>query len=672
MTRNLLGEETSPYLLQHQDNPVHWMPWGDAALKRAQQENKPVLLSIGYAACHWCHVMAHECFENPDIAGVMNELVVSVKVDREERPDIDAIYQASLAMLGEQGGWPLTMFLTPQGEPFWGGTYFPPEPRWGRPGFVDLLRAVANTHAGDAEPVQKNVKALREGLARLSQPEAGNGITGVERDAIAERLVGEVDLFRGGIKRAPKFPQPQIFEQIWRAWKRTSNPLFQDAVTRTLDNICQGGIYDHLGGGFARYSVDEMWLVPHFEKMLYDNAALIELLTLVWQETRTPLYAARVRETVGWLLREMTDAGGGFVSSLDADSEGVEGKYYVWSTDEVAAALGDDAETFSQIYNVIPDGNWEGANILNRLAAMAEEDPETEATLARNREALLQFRGRRIPPGKDDKVLADWNGLMIAALAFAGPVLGEPEWVEAARRAYDFVQTEMRVDGRLQHSWCAGQARHPATLDDHANMARAALALHEATGDGRYLEDTIAWVEATEAHYRDPQGGYFFTADDTPNLITRTKTAHDSPTPSGNGTLAGVSARLFLLTGEGAHHDRAKDILRAFSGEIEQNFFPFSTLINASETLESCTHIFIAGDAGAEDTAALVAAVNGASLPDRILTILRPGDAPPENSPAAGKSHINGRATAYVCRGPVCSAPATSPEALAALLGATS
>ena len=365
---------------------------------------------------------------------------------------------------GEQGGWPLTMFLSPDGEPFWGGTYFPPEPRWGRPGFAQVLQGVAQTFRSDPDKVRKNIVALREALQRLGRPEAGEGIDPALFDRIAERLLREVDPLNGGIGTAPKFPQCGIFELLWRGWKRTRQGPFRDAVLRTLTTICQGGIYDHLGGGFARYSVDARWLAPHFEKMLYDNAELVDLLTLVWQEVRDPLYAQRVAETIGWLQREMLTGEGGFCSSLDADSEHEEGKFYVWTAAEIDAALGDDAAVFKEFYDVTAEGNWEGHTILNRLAHPEMADAETESLLARCREKLFVARAPRVRPGLDDKVLADWNGLMIAALAHAGLVFERPDWVALAERAFAFVRQQMAApEGRLFHSWREGRARHPAT-----------------------------------------------------------------------------------------------------------------------------------------------------------------------------------------------------------------
>jgi uncharacterized protein YyaL (SSP411 family) len=670
MDRNRLGEETSPYLLQHKDNPVHWQPWGSQALAAAKTEDKPILLSVGYAACHWCHVMAHESFENPEIAELMNERFVNIKVDREERPDLDAIYQNALALMGEQGGWPLTMFLTPAGEPFWGGTYFPPESRWGRPGFPQVLTAIGNAYHADKDTVAKNVAALRQGLRRLEQPQSGEGgapeiSTGLF-DRVAERLLREVDPLNGGIGTAPKFPQCGIFELLWRAWKRTRQEPYRDAVLRTLTTISQGGIYDHLGGGYARYATDARWLAPHFEKMLYDNAELVSLLTLVWQETRDPLYAQRVEETIGWLEREMTGADGGFFSSLDADSEHEEGKFYVWSEAEINQALGKRSALFKQFYDVTAQGNWEGHNILNRLHHPALADADTEAELAHCRELLFAARSPRVRPGLDDKILADWNGLMIAALAEAGLVFERPDWIVLAERAFRFIRTQMLgADGRLRHSWREGQARNPATVDDYANLCRAALALQEATFNAAYLAQARDWVTVLDRHYwGNAGGGYFFAADDTKDLIARAMTAADAAVPAGNGTLVGVLTRLALLTGDDGYRQRADAIIATFADELGRNFFPLATLINNTELAMKPVQIVVVGKADDTAVAELCRAIYRVSLPNRIVVAVRPGDDLPADHPAHRKGLIAGRAAAYVCEGPVCSLPIIEPQAL--------
>ncbi len=662
---NALSHETSPYLLQHKDNPVHWRPWGPEAFAAAKAENKPILLSIGYAACHWCHVMAHESFENPAIARLMNELFISIKVDREERPDIDTIYQHALALLGEQGGWPLTMFLTPEREPFWGGTYFPPEPRWGRPGFPQVLEALARAYREDRDAVAKNTAALTQALGRLATPTAGDGISIELTDRVAERLTREIDWTHGGIGDAPKFPQASLLSVLWRGYRRTVIEAMRNAVTLTLDHICQGGIYDHVGGGFARYAVDRVWLVPHFEKMLYDNAQLVELLTHAWQATGKRLYAERVAETVAWLAREMRQEGGGFASSLDADSEHEEGKFYIWSEAEIDAVLGGRAGRFKEIYGVARAGNWEGHTILNRLERPEWLGDAVEAELAEDRARLLAARAARVRPGLDDKVLADWNGLMIGALAYAAPVFGKPRWLALAEDAFAFVEREMVArDGRLRHSWRAGRAAHPATLDDYANLARAALLLHEATGKPDYLARARGWVDVVDRHYADAGGGYFVAAEDTEGLLTRPKLVQDAATPSGNGTMAEVLARLYYLTGEDAYRARAEATVKAFAGDVPKNFFPFGSLLNGNEMLLQAVQIVIRGRRGESGTDALLAAVQSVSLPMRVLVVIEPGAALPGSHPAAGKDQIEGRATAYVCRGPVCSLPIVEAQAL--------
>ena len=671
MDRNRLGEETSPYLLQHKDNPVHWQPWGAEALAAAKAQDKPILLSIGYAACHWCHVMAHESFENPEIAARMNGLFVNIKVDREERPDLDAIYQHALALMGEQGGWPLTMFLTPDGEPFWGGTYFPPEQRWGRPGFAQVLEAMSNAYAQKRDDVAKNVVALREALQKLGRPERGGGIGRDVRDRIAERLLRESDQLHGGIGTAPKFPQTGVLELLWRAWKRTGQAPYRDAVVKALDAMSQGGIYDHLGGGFARYSTDARWLVPHFEKMLYDNAELVDLLTVVWQETKSPLYRERVDETLGWVSREMVTREGGFASSLDADSEHEEGKFYVWLEPEIDRVLGERAGLFKRFYDVTPEGNWEGKNILNRSGRPQRADEETERELAACRARLLQAREKRVRPGWDDKVLADWNGLMIAAMANAGTVYERPVWIETARCAFDFIRREMVLDdGRLLHSSRAGRARHPASVDDYANLCRAAVALYEATGDETFLSQARDWIAVLDRYYWDEaEGGYFFAAKDTEGLIARAKTAADSAVPAGNGTLVGVLTRLAILTCEEAYSRRAEAIVGTFSGEVARNFFPLATLLNNVELLEKPLQIVIVRERNDPLFQSLLRAVYNVSLPNRVVLTLPPGASLPASHPAHGKGLVDGKPAAYICDGPICSLPISDPDSLLETLG---
>jgi len=667
-TRNNLDLETSPYLLQHADNPVRWQPWAPAVLDHAKAAGKPIMLSVGYAACHWCHVMAHESFEDAGAAAVMNELFVNIKVDREERPDIDAIYQNALALLGEQGGWPLTMFLTPGGEPFWGGTYFPPAARWGRPGFTDLLRNVARVFHEDKATIDKNRASLLQGLSRISAPEIEGDVAPITPEFLtqaARGLLREVDPVEGGIGSAPKFPQPYNLALLWRAYLRTGGAMFRDAVTLTLDKMSQGGIYDHLGGGYARYSTDARWLAPHFEKMLYDNAQLIEVLNLVHAETGSPLYEARIRETVDWVLREMIAEGGGFAATQDADSEGEEGRFYVWTEAEIDSVLGSEAPAFKRAYDVSVAGNWEGHTILNRSARPVLGDAAAEAVLAAARAKLFARRDRRIKPGWDDKVLADWNGMMILALVEAGSRLGEGAWIAAAERAFAFVCERLQAGDRLYHAWRADKRSADGFLDDHAHMARAALALHEATGRPDYLDRARAWVATLDRHFWDEgRGGYFFTADDAEALIVRVRHAHDNAVPAGNGVMLGVLARLHALTGARAYLARADALLAAFAPEIGRNAFPFGTLLCNAETLHRPVQVAIIGRREEADTAALLAACRSVSCPDRIISLVAPGADFPADHPAWGKVRIGGKATAYVCIGETCSLPVTDPAAL--------
>ncbi|MCA1939753.1 MAG: thioredoxin domain-containing protein [Caenispirillum bisanense] len=673
---NLLRHETSPYLLQHADNPVHWRPWGPEALAEARAAGKPVLLSVGYAACHWCHVMAHESFEDADTAAVMNDLFVNIKVDREERPDVDAIYQSALQLMGQHGGWPLTMFLTPEGEPFWGGTYFPNAARWGRPDFVSVLRQISETYRTAPDKVQHNtgllVDALRKNMHLPQSSDTPQSLSLPLVDAAAGSLAGYVDPEWGGLRGAPKFPVVFAFDALWRAWRRTGRQDMRDGVLLTLDRMCQGGIYDHLGGGFARYSTDAEWLVPHFEKMLYDNAQLIDLMTSVWQETRSPLLAARIEETVEWLEREMIAETGAFAATLDADSEGEEGRYYVWTEDEIDALLADDpdlAKLFKAAYDVRPGGNWEGRTILHRNASAVEDFPETERKLARARALLLRARDRRVAPGRDDKVLADWNGLMIHGLARAGWVFDRLDWVDHARSAYDAIRATMTRDGgRLGHSFRRGKLQPVAMLDDYAAMMRAALTLHQVTAEPQFLDHALTWLAVLDADYADPAAGYFLTAADATDLILRTKTAQDNATPAGNGLMAVALATLWHLTGDEAHRAKAEGLIRAFE-PMALNVYPHSaTLLGGFELLESAVQVVVAGDAAAARP--LVRAVAESPVVGLVLSQVRPGQDLPAGHPARGKGPVNGAPAAYICRGPVCSAPVTDPEELRSQLTA--
>ena len=668
---NLLRGETSPYLLQHVDNPVHWRPWGAAALEEARADGKPILVSIGYAACHWCHVMAHESFEDPETAALMNRLFVNIKIDREERPDIDHIYMSALHALGESGGWPLTMFLAPDGAPFWGGTYFPPEPRWGRPSFRQVLQGVAEAYRTGADAVVKNTAALRQHLAVEFAAKTGDLPGPDALDLVARAYLGAVDPDHGGLKGAPKFPNPTVFRFLWQDAFRTGDPAGHEALHLTLRRMSQGGIYDHLGGGFCRYSTDAIWLVPHFEKMLYDNAQLLELLALAHAHRPDPLYAERAAETVAWMVRDMTaetvHGRAAFAASEDADSEGEEGRFYVWSDTEIDRLTGNLSPAFKQAYDVSPNGNWEGRVILRRLAERGS--PEAEAALAEAREILFRARERRIRPGRDDKVLADWNGLAIAGLVRASSVFRRPDWLARAATAFDFVIAAMSgPDGRIQHAFRQGRVSATGLLDDQACMARAALALHEATGLAVYLDHAMRLVEIARTLFSDGQGGFYTTAADATDVpLARPRTASDNATPAANGVMAEVIARLYHLTGDPIWRARAEALLRAFAGD-RGALTGMPGLLAAADMLEEAASVVIVGDAAHPLTSALVDAA--LACPDPALAVIRSisGDHVPAGHPAHGRSPGQCGVAAYVCRHNTCGVPVTDPVALEAAI----
>jgi uncharacterized protein YyaL (SSP411 family) len=660
---NRLAQATSPYLLQHAHNPVDWWQWGPEALAHARDNGKPILLSVGYAACHWCHVMAHESFEDGETARVMNELFVNIKVDREERPDIDQIYMQALHHLGQQGGWPLTMFLTPRAEPVWGGTYFPKDSKFGRPAFKDVLREVARLFREEPQKIEANRAALLARLADKARPAGKVTIGAPELIGIAQQLGNNFDSVNGGLRGAPKFPQAPILEMLWRAGLRTGDERFFETVEQTLERMCQGGIYDHLGGGFSRYSVDERWLVPHFEKMLYDNAVLLELLALGYQRggKHAALFRERARETVGWLKREMTTPSGAFAASLDADSEGEEGKFYVWGKNEVIELLGPDAgEFFSRHYDVTDEGNFEGHNILNRLDA-PETSEEDAKRLAQLREILLSAREGRVRPGLDDKVLADWNGLMIAALVNAAVVFDEPEWLVMAKRAFDFIAREMSKGDRLGHSWRDGKLLYPGLGSDFSNMMKAALALHEATGERDYLEQALKWQAAFDAHYADAEtGGYYLTADDADGLILRPHSTNDDATPNHNAIAAHNLIRLAAFTGDDQWRAKADTMIERILSAAGNSLFGQVTLLNALDLRLGGAEIVVTGDAPA-----LVEAALKIPFVRRVVVRAKSASDVPPSHPAQEKLKSASGPAAFVCVGERCSLPVTNAAEIA-------
>lgn len=656
---NRLKDASSPYLLQHRDNPVHWWEWGPEAFAEARAKNKPVLISIGYAACHWCHVMAHESFEDEAVATVMNELFVNIKVDREERPDVDHVYMNALHALGEQGGWPLTMFLTPEGEPFWGGTYFPKEPKFGRPGFVQILHEISRLYHAEPDRIRHNATALKAHLAKTTEADSGT-LARADLDQHGARLGQIMDAENGGLPGAPKFPNPPILEFVLRHARRTGDGTARARVLLAFERMALGGIHDHLGGGFARYSVDARWLVPHFEKMLYDNAQLLELYAVAYAETKRPLFRDATEGIVAWLEREMTLPGGAFASSLDADSEGEEGRFYVWSAGEIREVLGQDADLFGKVYDVTEAGNWEGTTILNRLIA-GEAPPATEARLKDMRARLLERRAGRIRPGLDDKVLADWNGLMIAALVRAAPLLDHPEWLDLARKAYRFIRESMGRDGRLGHSWRGGSLIFPGFALDHAAMIRAALALHEVTAEDAYLRDAETWRDILLAEYMVPDTGVLaMTAMGADPLVVRPQPTQDDAVPNANGVFVEALVRLAQITGRQADHRRAEEVLSRLLGVARSAPLGHTSILNALDLHLRGVGILITGtQAEALREAAL-------RLPylDRSVRLVADAGILDEHHPAKAFAAASAGAQALICAGMRCSLPVSEPASL--------
>ncbi|MDG4893317.1 thioredoxin domain-containing protein [Mesorhizobium sp. WSM4976] len=664
--RNLLAEEASPYLRQHSDNPVHWRGWSPAALAEAKELGRPILLSIGYAACHWCHVMAHESFENDAVADVMNRLYVNIKVDREERPDIDQIYMAALHAMGEQGGWPLTMFLTPDGKPFWGGTYFPREARYGRPGFIQVLEAVDKAWREKQQSLAESADGL---TAHVEQRLAGaHGKAVLDRDTLADlagRIDGMIDRDLGGLKGAPKFPNAPFMHTLWLSWLRDGQADHRDVVLLSLEKMLAGGIYDHVGGGLSRYSTDAEWLVPHFEKMLYDNAQLVRLCNWAHAATGNDLFRRRIEETISWLLREMRVEGGAFAASLDADSDGEEGLFYTWNRDEIEAALGDDAPAFFRYFELAAPHGWEGKPIIRQSQTQQSEGIADYASLAPLKATLLAFREQRVRPGRDGKVLTDWNGLMIAALAEAGRSLGRPDWTEAAARAFAHI-VEASQDCRLPHSILGRKKLFPALSSDYAAMTNAAIALFEATGDPTYSDRARHLIAELDRWHLDAEKtGHWLTASDSGDVPIRIRGDVDEAIPSATSQIVEALVRLSSLTGDLELWEKAWATAEHAMGRASQQAYGQGGIVNACAlALEPLKLIII----DKPDSSSLVPVANRNPDPRRVDIIVPIGSEANRPLLPGGVLPPTDKPGAWFCSGQVCLPVVTDARELERLL----
>ena len=674
---NRLIDETSPYLLQHAHNPVEWYPWEPEALDRAKEEDKPILLSVGYSACHWCHVMERESFENREIASLMNQHFICIKVDREERPDIDSIYMSAVQAISGQGGWPMTVFLTPEGKPFYGGTYFPPEDRQGLPGFPRVLEVMADTYRNKRSDVILSTDKLLQQMRAMSL-----GIRAAEpltSDVLVQAfrgLAGQYDDKYGGMGMQPKFPQPMVYEFLLRHYLRSGDPEALEMVELTLDRMATGGIYDQLGGGFHRYSTDMFWLVPHFEKMLYDNALLVRLYLHAYQVTGKPLYRRVVEQTLDYVLREMTSPEGGFYSAQDADSEGEEGKFFVWRPEQIIETLGEeDGDKVNRYFGVTLQGNFEGRTILHvtaeSKASVGLGDEELDALLERSRSKLLQARELRVRPQRDDKILTSWNALMLSAFAEAGAVLERSDYIHAAESNAEFLLGNLRDGDRLLRTYTDGRAKLLAYLEDYAFLISGLLALHEATFEGRWVLEAIDLGRSLIDLFWDEGSGQFYdTGRDHEELVLRPRDTTDNPIPSGTSMAADVLLRLALISGDSDFDHPAQASLRSARELMAR--YPGGAghyLCALDFYLSDAKEIAIIGGRSESDTNALIAAVYRQYLPNRVMLGSQDADGPLAGAPLMeGRTKINGRATAFVCEHYVCKLPVADHDALAGLL----
>ena len=675
---NRLIDETSPYLLQHAGNPVDWYPWGEEALQKSRDEDKPIFLSIGYSACHWCHVMAHESFEDERTAAILNRHFVNVKVDREERPDLDQIYMSAVQALTGSGGWPMSVFLTPDGHPFYGGTYFPPQPRYGMPSFAQVLDAIDDAWQNRRDELMASGQKLVAAIQRQGQMDAQSASqhTELSQDTLHSAfraLLQSFDRANGGWGQAPKFPQPMILEFLLRYHHSTGNTKALDMVTQTLEAMARGGMYDQIGGGFHRYSVDDHWLVPHFEKMLYDNSQLARVYLHAWQVTGNEFFRTITEEILDYVMREMTDPAGGFYSTQDADSEGEEGKFFVWTPDEIREVLGDEADIFMAAYGVTRHGNFEGKNILEFVG-----DMEQRPTLAEARRRLLEAREKRVHPGRDDKVLTSWNGLMLAAFAEAARALDRDDYRLVAESNADFLLSELRQEsGRLLRTWKSnpeqgegpGEAKLNGYLEDHSYLIEGLLELYQTTFEPRWFVAAQELAETMIEHYQSPDGGFFDTSDDHETLITRPRDLQDNASPSGNAMAATTLLKLAGFTNDLRYVDIAHQALAQMQPMLAQYPLGFGQWLQAlSFTLSQPGEIAIIGEPEAADTQALLDAARDGYRPFQVVALNVPGTQPPAVPLLQDRGLVQGQATAYVCRAFACQAPITEPDALASTL----
>ena len=677
---NRLINETSPYLLQHANNPVNWYPWGEEALSRAREEDKPILLSIGYSACHWCHVMERESFEDPEIAALMNEHFVSIKVDREERPDLDNVYMNAVQALTGSGGWPMTMFLTPEGRPFYGGTYFPPDDRGGMPGFPRVLLGVAEAYRNRRGEVVQATQQLVSHLQHLAEvPRSTDPLTPDIMHQAYQVLVQSFDYDNGGFGGAPKFPQPMIYEFVLRYYHLTKSERALEMVESTLEKMATGGIYDHIGGGFHRYATDSYWLVPHFEKMLYDNALLSRLYLHAYQATGNPLYRRVAEETLDYVLREMTDPSGGFYSTQDADSEGEEGKFFLWTPDEVEQVLGPEAGSLvGGYFDVTEAGNFEGKSILNvpqsaeAYSAQAGVSPQQlEEAVARARPLLLQARETRVHPGRDEKILSAWNGLMTRSFAEAASILRREDYRRAAVANASFLLESLQEDGRLLRTYKDGRASLKGYLEDYAFAADGLLALYEATFDRRWLEEARSLADRMVGLFWDGgQEGFYDTGSDHEELVIRPRDLFDNATPCGGSVAVDVLLHLAVLTGEADYSRRAASSLRSMQQYLPKAPLGMGHWLCALDFYATTTReVAIVGDPADPATQALLEVVHAGYLPNKVVAGKEPNGRSADEIPLLqGRGMVEDRPTAYVCQNYVCRLPVTDPEALAGQL----